>query len=58
MAKEKAVKKEVKKVEKVVVSEESNAKVALKALIAAYKESNPTKYEAKKEALEAKLKSL
>lgn len=36
----------------------SDARKALEALIASYKEQNPEKYEAKKEELEAKLKSL
>lgn len=36
----------------------SNAKKELEATIAAYKEQNPTKYEAKKKELEAKLKAL
>lgn len=48
------------KVEKVVeeVVAESSAKVAFRNLIEAYKVKNPAKYEAKKEALEAKLNSL
>lgn len=50
MAKEKA---EV--VAKVV---ESDAKVAFRKVIEAYKLANPAKYEVKKEALEAKLNSL
>lgn len=45
-------------VEKVVVAKESEAKVAFRKLIEAYKVSNPAKYETKKEVLEAKLNSL
>jgi len=51
----KAEKKEVKKVEK---KEESQEAIAYRAVIAAYKERNPEKYEVKKEELEAKLAKL
>lgn len=46
------------KVEKEEVAKESDAKVAFRKLIEVYKVSNPSKYEIKKEALEAKLNSL
>lgn len=48
-------KKDEKIVEEVA---ETPSKAAFKKLIEAYKEQNPVKYEEKKEALEAKLKSL
>jgi len=48
-------KKEVEVVEKV---EESQEKIAYRAVIAAYKERNPEKYEVKREELEAKLAKL
>lgn len=51
MAKSKSVVEEV-------VSVESDAKVAFRKLLEVYKVENPSKYEAKKEALEAKLNSL
>lgn len=47
-----------KSVEEVEVSVESDAKVAFRKLVEGYKVENPTKYELKKEALEAKLNSL
>jgi transketolase len=51
-------KKEVKKVAKKEVKEDSAAKIAYQAMLDAYKESNPEKYEVKKAALEAKLNTL
>lgn len=51
-------KNETKSVETAPVETASPAKVAFAALIEAYKKQNPVKYEAKKAALEAKLKSL
>ena len=53
----KTTKKETTKAEKAVKAE-SPARVELKALIEAYKEQNPAKYEAKREALEARLEEL
>lgn len=56
MAREKAQEVEVEEVK--VVAKDSDAKVAFRKVIEAYKVSNPSKYEVKKEALEAKLNSL
>jgi hypothetical protein len=57
MAREK-VQEEVVEVVQEEVRADSDAKVAFRKLIEVYKVSNPAKYEAKKEALEAKLNSL
>ena len=51
---------EIRKDEKepVVVPTQSQLAKEFKAIVEAYKEQNPVKYELKKDALEAKLKSL
>jgi len=55
---EKVVEEVVEVVEAEAPKKETNAKAAFKALIETYKEKNPVKYELKKEALEATLKTL
>lgn len=52
------VKKKVETEEVKTPAAVSQEKAALEALIAVYKEQNPAKYEAKKEALEARLAAL
>lgn len=60
MAKKTEVKAEVEVVEvaPIVQTEESAAKVAFRAHIAAYAEANPTKYELKKAELERQLANI
>ena len=57
-ASKKAVDVKIDKAEPVKVKSSSDKKKDFAAIIAAYKKRNPWKYELKKAALEAKLKSL